>query len=220
MGPPGSGKGTLSLMCIEKFGWGWLSTGDLCRFHIAQSTPIGLTVDSIIKSGNLIPDDLVVEMVFDWLVTSGASYDTILLDGCPRTVLQAEKLYALMQKNYVNPVSMTIIRLLLPDEQVVQRLMNRYICSSLQCKSIYTKEQLEKNKDNCALCEKCQSKLIRRVDDTEKIIRDRLATYYKYEHELLAFYEACNIPVITCKTNKPLEHVFNEFKNSVECVSI
>lgn len=220
MGPPGSGKGTLSLMCIEKFGWGWLSTGDLCRFHIAKSTPIGLTVDSIIKSGNLIPDDLVVEMVFDWLVTTGTSYDTILLDGCPRTVLQAEKLYALIQKNYTYPVSITVIRLFLSDEQVVQRLMNRYICSSLQCKNIYTKEQLKNNAASYALCIRCQSELVRRADDTEKVIRDRLAMYYKYEHDLLAFYQACNIPVITCKTDKPLEHVFNEFKNSVECVLI
>ena len=89
LGPPGSGKGSLSNLAIKNMGFNQISTGNLCRQHIANATDIGNQIDSIIKSGRLIPDELITSMVFDWLNQRNNGFLPIILDGYPRTVNQA-----------------------------------------------------------------------------------------------------------------------------------
>ena len=90
IGPPGSGKGTLSQKCVQKLGWQQISTGDLCRRHIAKQTEIGKSIDFAIKSGKLVSDGLISQMVFDWFRQENIESDVVILDGYPRTVNQAK----------------------------------------------------------------------------------------------------------------------------------
>lgn len=220
MGPPGSGKGTLSLMCTEELGWGWISTGNLCRFHIAKGTEIGQAVDSIVKSGNLIPDDLIGEMVFDWLMTNGSSYKTVLLDGYPRTVAQAQLLCTLIREKFNSTVRVSVVRLMASDSQVKERLMGRYLCKSFNCQLIYSAQRLPKAIEGDYTCQRCGDILVRRPDDSELVIQDRLRMYHKYENDLLEFYRTEGIVVFSCDGEKPLGDVFNEFKTAVNCTAI
>src|ERR1700722_17255958 len=101
LGAPGSGKGSLAARCAQELGWYPLSTGNLCRYHIGARTPQGLEMDLAIKSGKLVSDDLIGGMVLDWL-----SHDTnncaIILDGFPRTIVQARLLEDYLQKQAAN----------------------------------------------------------------------------------------------------------------------
>ena len=86
VGPPGSGKGTLSQKCVQELGWKQISTGDLCRAHIANETEIGKKIDFAIKSGKLVDDGLISQMVFEWFSEQKNGPHTVILDGYPRTV--------------------------------------------------------------------------------------------------------------------------------------
>lgn len=89
IGPPGSGKGSLSSLCTQKFGWKQLSTGNLCIKHIANETSIGKKIDFAIKSGKLIEDDLITQMITEWFTNQSVNSLAVILDGYPRTVEQA-----------------------------------------------------------------------------------------------------------------------------------
>src|SRR5437870_4418018 len=98
IGPPGAGKGTLAQLCASRMGWIQCSTGDLCRKHVAEQSPLGMQIDLLIKSGKLISDELVIEMVEEWLHKNLYAYEHIIFDGFPRTRVQAELLEALLKK--------------------------------------------------------------------------------------------------------------------------
>ena len=104
LGPPGSGKGSLSNLAIKNMGFNQISTGNLCRHHIANATDIGKQIDVIIKAGKLISDELITNMVFDWLGQQVDKFSPIILDGYPRTVNQAIALEAFV-KEFINLVA-------------------------------------------------------------------------------------------------------------------
>ena len=111
IGPPGSGKGTLSHLCVSSLRWVQLSTGNLCRKHIAEQTEIGKQIDFALKSGKLVSDSLINAMVHDWFSMTIQEADNIILDGYPRTVAQAEALHEYLQKN-LSHVDVQVIRFL------------------------------------------------------------------------------------------------------------
>jgi len=139
LGPPGAGKGTLSHLCVKRLGWVQLSTGNLCREHIAQSTEIGKKIDFALKSGKLVEDSLIVDMVDQWLngltetVTGG---QTVIFDGFPRTVPQAEALQELIAKR--GDISLRLVRLTMSDNDLVTRLLARAICKNNKCQAVYS----------------------------------------------------------------------------------
>ena len=98
MGPPGAGKGSLSQLCVDEFGWVQLSTGFLCRKHIAAQTTIGRQIDFFIKSGKLVDDSLIVDMVEEWLAEQIDQQRGVILDGFPRSVVQAQALDEILKK--------------------------------------------------------------------------------------------------------------------------
>ncbi|MFC1845745.1 adenylate kinase family protein [Candidatus Dependentiae bacterium] len=212
IGPPGSGKGSLSKMCVHELGWKQLSTGDLCRKHITKGTEIGKQIDFAIKSGKLVTDDLIVEMVDEWLEECFAADECVILDGFPRTVPQAEALGKLMKSKF-NATELTIARLLIEDDQVVARLSSRYICKNDRCQAVYS---LVKGSDLAPkkhmVCDACSEALIRRDDDTEESVRERLKTYHKHENKLIEFYRSEGKDIIEFCVEKPLDAVFDDFK--------
>lgn len=211
LGPPGSGKGSLSRLCEHRFKWVQLSTGNLCRRHIAERTDIGCKIHEAIQAGGLIDDSLVSTMVDEWIL--GQKQDqSIILDGYPRTLVQAQGFHALMQEKLTNSL-VHVIRLALPDEKVVSRLMSRVTCSNKECQTVYSLtpgSPLAPTRE--MVCDTCASPLSKRTDDEVQAIRERLKTYYKHEQSMLDFYDRAGFSVKSIEVNKPLSDVFVAFE--------
>jgi len=216
MGPPGSGKGSLSKLCIKTFGWHQFSTGNACRQHIAGQTSIGQQIDFAIKSGKLISDSLVTAMVDAWL--SEVIHDRatgIILDGFPRTVVQAQSFEGLLAEKF-KTVDLSIVKLRVPDEYIVARLAERYMCQDEKCQAVYSMV------DGSALqpkkpfsCDECGAALIRRNDDTKESVLERLKAYYFHEKALLNFYEAKSQSIQELDGRHSLAVVFEGFKRLI-----
>ncbi len=125
-GPPGSGKGTQSEKLIEKYGLKHLSTGDLLRSEIAAQTPLGLEAKKLMDKGHLVPDEVVIGMISTALDTNPQAKG-FLFDGFPRTVAQAEALDKLLKLK--NTQINVMISLLVAEEELVKRLLNRGLTS-------------------------------------------------------------------------------------------
>lgn len=217
IGPPGSGKGSLSKLCIREFGWDQLSTGNLCRQHIAQQTEIGKQIDFAIKSGNLISDDLVTSMMEGWLSEVLADTRGIIFDGFPRTVMQARAFYDLLM-NKLRTISLTIIKLTVPSDEIIVRLSGRYICINKKCQAVYSLLAGSKLKPkNELVCDDCSQELMRRNDDEEESVRERLKIYYMHEGDLLDFYKQKAYQIIELDGAKSLNVIFEDFKRLVCC---
>jgi adenylate kinase len=215
VGPPGAGKGSISQLCIQNSDWIHLSTGNLCRKHISEQTPIGKEIDFAIKSGKLVSDKLIVDMVADWFEKQQELLDKVILDGTPRTVPQAQALTNLAERS-LQGVRFWVIRLMIPNEIAVERLSSRYTCQDNNCQAVYScvPGSLLKSKSGMA-CDKCAAPLVRRKDDEPSAVSERLNIYYKHEQALLDFYESTGQYIHELNVNEPLEVVFNEFKRII-----
>lgn len=213
LGPPGSGKGSLSQLFVKRLGWVQLSTGNLCREHIAHQTEIGKQIDFAIKSGKLITDSLIIDMVQDWMLAHDQGVSVVILDGFPRTVAQADALQKLLTEKYPN-IRVSIIQLVLPQEKIVERLASRRICGNNKCQAVYSlaKDSQHKPKKDME-CDLCCSALIRRADDEEESIQQRLKLHYENEQALLEYYKKINQPITTCNVDQPLENVYQQLLN-------
>lgn len=210
LGPPGSGKGSLSQLCVKRLGWVQLSTGNLCREHIAGQTEIGKQIDFAIKSGKLITDSLIIQMVQDWMLTHSKDVSVVILDGFPRTVAQAEVLQKLIASTSEKS-NVSIINLVLDQEKIIERLANRRICENNKCQAVYSLLNQSKHKPKINMvCDECSSTLICRADDKEESIRQRLKLHYENEHMLLDFYKKNNQQIIVCDVAQPLENVYQQ----------
>ena len=121
-GPPGAGKGTQSAKLIEKYKLLHISTGDLFRKHLKEGTALGKLAQDYMSKGNLVPDQVVIDMVDDRIKSSGNT-SGIIFDGFPRTVPQAEALDVLMKKN--NTSITTLIELIVTEDELKKRLAER-----------------------------------------------------------------------------------------------
>ncbi len=210
LGPPGAGKGTLSHLCVKRLGWVQLSTGNLCREHIAQGTEIGEKIDFAIKSGKLVSDSLIVDMVGQWLSECVTGDQTVVFDGFPRTVPQAEALNELLSKR--GDVSLRLVRLTMSDDHLVTRLLSRIICSDKKCQAVYSVHEhssLKPRKEN--ICDECEGSLVRRSDDEESAIAERLKIYHEHEKRLLSFYKKIGQSICNVEAHQSLEEVYGSF---------
>lgn len=206
LGPPGAGKGSLSQLCIKRLGWQQLSTGNLFREHIALGTELGKEVDFAIKSGKLISDSLVVDMVDVWLGRSMKS-QTVIFDGFPRTVPQAGSLQKLLESR--GDISLHLVRLTIPDEDLMYRLLARSICQNNECQMVYSlRKGSGHSPSQLNTCDECNSPLMRRSDDDETSIKERLKIYHEHEQGLRLFYEASGYPVTSIEAHVPIEEVY------------
>ncbi len=214
VGPPGSGKGTLSHLCVKTLGWVQLSTGNLCRRHIADRTEIGQQIDFALKSGKLVSDDLINAMVQEWFISAIQESDNIILDGYPRTVGQAQALHTFLQEKMPN-VSVNVVRFFISDEAVVSRICGRLVCQNKDCQEVYSLHPGARIPAMEMRCDSCSGILGRRTDDAITAVQDRLQTYYKHEQDLLNFYAQEPFKTKELAVNKQLDEVFEEFKELV-----
>ncbi len=211
IGPPGSGKGSLSSLCVKKLGWSQLSTGNLCRKHIAEQTEIGKKIDLVIKSGKLIDDSLVTQMVVGWFKEQINRVPVVILDGYPRTVIQADAFDVLLKSTYPDH-KISVVRFVISDDAVVKRLGSRYICENKDCQAVYSLasgSSLAPKKTG--ICDVCSGQLVRRDDDVEESIRKRLHIYHKHEQALIDFYHRVGQSIIEIDADKPIVDIFKYF---------
>ncbi len=215
LGPPGAGKGSLAGLCINALGWKQLSTGNLCRKHIAEQTEIGKQIDFAIKSGKLVSDSLVTGAVEEWLEGSIDDAAAVILDGFPRTVAQAKSLEELLKKKE-DSLRLKVVRLFVSDDIVIARLCNRYICSNIECQAVYSLGEGSKLLPKVSMiCDHCGHSLIRRKDDNEESVKERLKIYHKHEQDLLNFYADMNHHIAELNVERPLQDLFEDFKKTV-----
>lgn len=211
MGPPGSGKGTLSQLCIDRLGWKQISTGNLCRKHIAEQTEIGKAIDFSIKSGKLVSDDLITQMVIDWFQNSYDQSGPVILDGYPRTEIQARVFDKFIQQE-LGYLRIVLVLFDINDEEVIKRLSARTVCSNKECQAVYSlAPQSQRTPRKVGICDQCSSILIQRSDDQLDSIRVRLATYAHHAKTLDLYYERSGQKVIHLNAQQSIESLFEDF---------
>ena len=215
IGPPGAGKGSLASLCVQTFGWKQLSTGNLCRKHIARETPIGKQIDFAIKSGKLVPDKLITQMVAEWIESKSSSAAAIILDGFPRTASQASGLFDVLHQKFQGS-QLHVIQLTLEDVHVIERVAGRAVCENKECQAVYSTIEGSSHASKVAMvCDLCKSSLIKRADDEPEMIKERLAIYYHHEQALLDVLRREGQEIKQLGVNRPLVDVFGEFKKQV-----
>ena len=180
LGAPGSGKGTQSQRLAAKYGFQHLATGDIFRSEIAQKTALGLKAQDYVKTGKLVPDAIVTEMVASRL-EAGKNY---LLDGFPRNLDQAQALTGMLKRNG-SSIDL-VCSLALPTSEAIKRMSSRRICSS--CAEVYN--ALTRPTKVEGVCDKCSGKVIQREDDTEATAAKRLMVFEDLTHPLVAYYKS------------------------------
>jgi len=177
LGPPGAGKGTQASHICEKFNIPQISTGDMLRAAVVARTAIGLKAKKVIDEGNLVSDDIIIELVKERIQSQDCK-NGYLFDGFPRTIAQADALKLEGIKiDY-------IVEVQVPDEDIVVRMSGRrvHLSSGRTYHIVFNPPNVE-NKDDLT-----GDDLIQRVDDKEEIVRDRLSIYHQQTQPLVDYY--------------------------------
>ncbi len=188
LGAPGTGKGTIGKILSQDLNLVHVSTGDMFREQINKKTELGKKIQSYMESGNLVPDDVTIETVKTRLLEEDVKEGAIL-DGFPRTVVQAEALREFLKENKPG-AKRVAIELDVPDDEIIKRVVNRLICTNKSCGAIYNKETKPPKKEG--ICDVCGSELKRRQDDNEETVTKRLGIYHQNSKELIDFYRKNN----------------------------
>lgn len=179
MGAPGAGKGTQSERISEKWNIPAISTGDILRSAIKAGTELGLKAKGFIDNGQLVPDEIVIGIIKEYL-SSDSCKNGFILDGFPRSIPQAEALEAMGVKIDC------ALSFEIADEVIVKRMTGRRMCSG--CGLSYHIEHKKPAKEN--ICDKCGASLYIRSDDAAETVLNRLATFHAQTEPLKAFYDA------------------------------
>jgi adenylate kinase len=178
-GPPGAGKGTQAHRLADYFDSRLIATGDIFRRNVRRETPLGLKAKSYMDAGELVPDDIVIEMLKEELRRSSNGF---LLDGFPRTLPQALALEEALAQA-ATPLD-AVLKFRVPDEVVVTRLAGRRTCS--RCERTYNPQLKPPRVEG--ICDNCGGQLVHREDDREETVRKRLDVYHRDTEPLEAFY--------------------------------
>ena len=199
-GPPGSGKGTYASRLAPILNIIKVSTGDIFREAVKENTELGKKVAEFLNKGELVPDEITIEVLKDRISKPDAN-NGFILDGYPRTVSQAEALEKITKID-------AIINLKVPVSVIVERLSTRRICKN--CGEIYNIKYLKPKVEG--ICDKCGGELYQREDDKPEVIEERFKVYQKQSKPVIEFYKN-RIPFanVSCRTvDIPPEIVVNK----------
>lgn len=184
LGAPGSGKGTAAKILSKKTGLPHISTGDMFREQIKKETELGKLANSYMSKGQLVPDEVTIGIVKDRLSWEDVQ-NGVILDGFPRTLEQAKVLDEILKEK---GKEVTLVpELVIPDQIIIERILNRATCSNKECGAIYnTKFKPSKVE---GVCDICGAPLVSRTDDNEETIKNRLEVYRQNSKELIEYYK-------------------------------
>ncbi len=178
LGPPGCGKGTQGELIEKRYGFPKVATGDLLRREVQEGTPLGQKAEAKMSRGELVSDDVVIEMIKHRIFQPDCKKGYIL-DGFPRNVGQARRLEEIEGKH-----PEIVIDIHLSEKALIARLVARRICS--HCGAIYNLLARSSRKEG--ICDVCGSELIQRQDDTPEVIKKRLKVYHEQTEALIDYY--------------------------------
>jgi adenylate kinase len=205
LGAPGAGKGTQAKMIADKFNIPHISTGDIFRANIKNGTELGKKAKEYMDKGQLVPDELTVEILLD-RVASDDCKNGYVLDGFPRTIPQADVLDKELTK--LGDKVDFAINVDVPDENIVRRMSGRRAC--LKCGATYHIEHIPPKQEG--ICDKCGSELVQRDDDKPETVQNRLSVYHEQTQPLIDYYDKKNI-LKSVDGTKDMQEVFSDIVN-------
>lgn len=182
LGPPGAGKGTQATRIVEKYKVPHISTGDIFRENIKNNTPLGQKAQEYMNKGELVPDQLVVDIALDRLGKDDCK-NGFLLDGFPRTVFQADALDKFL-KDKGKGIDL-VINIEVEDKMLIERLDARRVCPT--CAATYNVIGMPPKKEG--ICDKCNDTLIQRKDDKKETVGNRIKVYHEQTSPLIDYYK-------------------------------
>lgn len=210
LGPPGAGKGTQAVQISKKFDIPHISTGDIFRANIKGNTPLGKKAMEYMNKGELVPDELTCDLVFDRIMQDDAKKG-FLLDGFPRNIFQAEKLDEVLKQR--NLKLDCVINISVEDSVLIERAVGRRLCK--ECGTTY---HIKFNTTKVeGICDECGGSLYQRDDDKEETIKNRIYVYNKSTKPLIDYYTKQNI-IANIDGQKDIDVVFADIVKAVESV--
>ncbi len=183
LGPPGCGKGTQAKLLSRRLDLEHIGTGDLLRAAIRNTTPVGARARPFVDTGNLVPDDLVNELVAERFQRTDRP-SRFVMDGYPRTLAQAHAFEQVLAQ-WKLPVE-SVILMNVSDAEITRRVTGRWSCPTPNCKATY---HVENNPPRVAgVCDECGGRLIQRADDNVDTVRARLKVYHNDTSGLIPYY--------------------------------
>ena len=184
LGPPGAGKGTLAKLLKETLNVVHISTGDILREEMNNNTPLGRDIKKLVEQGALVPDEIVTKIIENKLKVHQHSEKGFMLDGFPRTKIQAEELDKIL-----TPIGYPIDYALYMESTlpvIIQRLTGRRVCK--ECGALF--HITNKPPQRYGICDVCNGPLYQRPDDNEETIKTRMSVYLKNISPIIQYYEA------------------------------
>lgn len=207
LGPPGAGKGTLANKIKESKNAVQIATGDIFRYNISNKTVLGLKAKEYMDKGDLVPDELTVDLVwdaFDKIEKDNSQDNIVLFDGFPRTLDQARALDKGMEER--GQQIDQVVYFDIDEEILIQRITGRRVCPN--CGATFHIENNPPKQEG--ICDVCGTKLIQRNDDNEETVKNRIDIYKSQTSVLIDYYKDKGILVSIDGANSP-EEVFEEF---------
>ncbi len=205
LGAPGAGKGTQAKMIAEKFAIPHISTGDIFRANIKNGTELGKKAKEYMDKGQLVPDELTVEILLDRVANDDCK-NGYVLDGFPRTIPQADVLDKELTK--LGDKVDFAINVDVPDENIVRRMSGRRAC--LKCGATYHIEHIPPKQEG--ICDTCGSELVQRDDDKPETVQNRLTVYHEQTQPLIEYYDNKKI-LRTVDGTRDMQEVFSDIVN-------
>ena len=207
LGPPGAGKGTQAVRIVEKYNVPHISTGDIFRENIKNGTELGKKAQEYMNKGELVPDDLVIEIATTRLLADDCK-NGFLLDGFPRTVYQAEKLDAFLDEHGMKLDK--VIDIEVEKEELITRLTGRRVCKA--CGASYHVVNIPPKKEG--ICDNCGGELFQRADDTIETVENRIEVYIEQTMPLVDYYKKAD-NIVEIDGALPLDTVFDAIVEAI-----
>ena len=208
LGAPGAGKGTQAKKIAAKYGIPHISTGDIFRENIKNGTELGKKAKEYMDAGNLVPDELVCDLVVDRLKQDDCK-NGYILDGFPRTIPQAEALTAALAKN--DDAIDYALEIFIEDQAIIDRMSGRRVCKS--CGATYHVVNIPPKTEG--VCDECDGELIVRDDDAPETVKKRLDVYHEQTAPLIDYYKKQGILKVI-DGSKGLDTCFEEICGILE----
>ncbi len=208
LGSPGVGKGTQGILISEYLHVPLISTGDLLRNEVREQTDLGKTAKAFMDKGELVSDDLIIEMIKKKIKREDCA-GGFILDGFPRTLSQAESLENMFSQDNLQLDAVFLFDV--SEEEIVKRLTGRRVCE--KCGTVYHVSYNPPLREG--ICDKCEGSLIRRDDDNEETVRRRIEVYRNSTAPLINFYKKQD-KLHTIDGTGKVERIFKKVKDILE----